>query len=94
MTDDRLLELLDRLVDAPRLVVGRRKYFYDERLDALVVWTRVGKSDRWSLSPSSGVVPMARVAEHWFEREVRTWAERERRMNFAAHARAMSVRVL
>lgn len=96
MNDDQLFALLDRLEGLPRLTVRDRRFIFDPTLDALIVWTRVGKGDRWSFSPSSGVVPMARAGDavYWFGRDVVRWAERARRMDFAAHARAMGARVL
>lgn len=90
MSDERLFALLDAMPGAPRLTVGNAQYVHLG--EVVLEWRRVGKGDRWALSPSSGVVPADKLPS-WWRREVILWANRAPRLNVVGHAMAMGARV-
>lgn len=94
MSDAQILQLLDELDECPSRVFGNRKLFVTKT--RVVVMNRVGKGERWSLSPSSGVISIVRFIESicWEPREVREWVHAAMRLNFAAHAQAMGAHSL
>lgn len=91
MNDAQLFSLLEATVDAPRLVIGDRKYIH---VDGRVLeMKRVGKGERWSFAPGRDVHPVGKLPA-WVRRDVRVWAARAEVLDFAAHARAMGARTL
>lgn len=92
MTDAQVFTLLDELKSAPSLTFRRCRYYAVP--GRVVTMERVGQGERWSFAPSRDVRPLARFLAGYHPREVRTWVERAQGFNVAAHARAMTARVL
>lgn len=97
MTDTQILDLLDTLPELPKLTDGRQQYVHvpaaGNRRAAVLECHRIGAGERWSFGPSRDVHRVDWIPDHW-PRHVRAWIDRAERLDFAAHARAMSARTL
>lgn len=99
MTDGQLFALMTLLEDAPRAVFGNRKIYYLAGVACVAVWERVGKGERWSFSPSSGLVKLQDgkvdyADAYRFSLEALRWVYRASRMDFVAYGHAMASRTL